>query len=87
MMDHNMFSSRLKEVSELLHKERPDLPDVAATYKKSAEIIDRLNFQMENPLSVEELQEMGITAMNTPAIKDYGKTWVAYRRRPEEVTS
>ena len=44
-------------------------------------------FQMENPLSVEELQEMGITAMNTPAIKDYGKTWVAYRRRPEEVTS
>ena len=35
------------------------------------------------PLTLEELREMGVTAMSTSAINEYGKTWLALRRRPE----
>ncbi len=38
-----------------------------------------------DPLTLEELRGMGVTAMSTSAINDYGKTWMAYRCRPEEV--
>lgn len=50
-----------------------------------AELERRLTVPPNAPLTLEELRGMGVTAMSTSAINDYGKTWLAHRCKPEEV--
>ena len=41
-MNYNRYVKELREVAEYFQKNRPDLPDVIATYKKSADAIEFL---------------------------------------------
>lgn len=45
-MDFNEYIDSLRKAAEYFEKQHPEFPDVVATYKKSADVIETLLIQL-----------------------------------------